>query len=114
MQTVKLPTLTCEEIEAHSRSFIWGSTNEKKKPHLVKWEQVCQPKVNGGLGIGRMSQNNEAFLMKLGWGIFTLPNALWVKVLRSKYMRKKVGVPQPVAKSSDSPLWKGIFKVWDY
>ena len=69
MQTVKLPTLTCEEIEAHSRSFIWGSTNEKKKPHLVKWEQVCQPKVNGGLGVGRMSQNNEAFLMKLGWGI---------------------------------------------
>ena len=42
-----------------------------------------------------MSQNNEAFLMKLGWGILTLPNALWVKVLRSKYMRKKVGVPLP-------------------
>lgn len=113
MQTVKLPTLTCEEIEAHSRSFIWGSTNEKKKPHLVKWEQVCQPKENGGLGIRRMSQNNEAFLMKLGWGILTLPNALWVKVLRSKYMREKVGVPQPVAKSGDSPLWKGICKVWD-
>lgn len=60
-----------------------------------------------------MSQNNEAFLMKLGWGIFTLPNALWMKVLRSKYMIEEVGVPQPVAKSGDSPLWKGICKVWD-
>ncbi|XLR00852.1 hypothetical protein S83_067050 [Arachis hypogaea] len=64
-------------------------------------------------GIRRMSKNNEAFLMKLGWGILTLPNALWVKVLHSKYMREEVGVPQPVAKSGDSPLWKGICKVWD-
>lgn len=49
MQTGKLPTSTCEEIEAHSRPFIWGSTNEKKKPHLVKWEQVCQPKLHADL-----------------------------------------------------------------
>ncbi|EEF44146.1 conserved hypothetical protein [Ricinus communis] len=48
--------------------------------------------------------------MKLGWGILTLPNALWVKVLRSKYMREEVGLSQPVAKSGDSPLWKGICK----
>jgi hypothetical protein len=45
--------------------------------------------------------------MKLGWGILTLPNALWVKVLRSKYMREEVGLPQPVAKSGDSPLFFG-------
>lgn len=40
-----------------------------------------------------MSVNNEAFLMKLGWGILSEPDSLWVAVLRSKYVKSDAVIP---------------------
>lgn len=37
MQTQKLPEHICTEIDRISRDFLWGSSNDKKKPHLLKW-----------------------------------------------------------------------------
>ena len=50
----------------------------KKKIHLVSWDTVYLPKVDGGLGIRRLHQMNEAYLMKLAWGVLTKQNDLWV------------------------------------
>lgn len=59
---------------------------------LVKWKTVCQPKCNGGFGLIKLRQTNEAaLLMKLGWGILLKPNALWVRVCRSKkYVKESI------------------------
>ena len=35
MQTSIIPIACCDEIERSSRHFVWGSTSEKKKVHLV-------------------------------------------------------------------------------
>jgi len=59
-----------------------------------------------------MSVNNEAFLMKLGWGILSEPDSLWVAVLRSKYVKSDAVIPDLKAKGILKPLWKGIFGVW--
>jgi hypothetical protein len=40
-----------EEIEKLYRNFIWGSTMEKRRMHLVKLDEVFLPISNGGLGI---------------------------------------------------------------
>ena len=33
-----------------SRNFIWGTTIEKKKLHLVSWRMVTRPKADGFCG----------------------------------------------------------------
>ncbi|CAN1798557.1 Putative ribonuclease H protein At1g65750 [Linum perenne] len=38
MHTSLLAISTCEEIDKRIRNFIWGSTAEKRKIHLVGWE----------------------------------------------------------------------------
>lgn len=70
IQTALLPLGVCEKLERLMRQFLWESTDEKKKVHLVKWEQVIQPKRQGGLGIRSMHTLNIAFLSKLGFRMF--------------------------------------------
>lgn len=50
MQTTRIPATISHEIDMCNCRFIWGSTEGKKKIHLVAWDKVCQPKENGGWG----------------------------------------------------------------
>lgn len=47
MQTVKLPASVCKKVDQLNKRFLWGGSADKAKVHLVKWSQVCCPKVNG-------------------------------------------------------------------
>ena len=49
-----------------TRSFLWGSSQERKKIHIVNWEVVCQPKLNGGLGLRHLRDTNGMFMAKVG------------------------------------------------
>jgi hypothetical protein len=35
MQTALLPQKVCDELDGMNRNFLWGSTDEKGKVHLV-------------------------------------------------------------------------------
>lgn len=43
--------------------FLWGSTQEKRKLHMVNWSTVTLLKHLGGLGIMEMRTRNEAILV---------------------------------------------------
>lgn len=88
MSTILLPKSTIDKIDRVSRSFLWGSTPQKRKQHLVAWNRVCLPKSEGGLGIRSSLEMNKALLAKVGWRILQNRTSLWARVLRSKY---KVG-----------------------
>ncbi|GJY21319.1 ribonuclease H [Tanacetum coccineum] len=66
MQTAKIPRSVCDAIDKKSRKFIWGSSDEDKKIHLVSWNTLQKDQKEGGLGIRSMRQANAAFLTKLG------------------------------------------------
>ena len=51
LQTARLPNSVCDAIDQISYNFLWGSTNEKSKIHLISWDIVCCPQDMGGLGI---------------------------------------------------------------
>lgn len=68
MQTKKLPSSICAEVEKISCSFVWGDLED------MKW---C----------------NKAYMMKLAWGIIEQPEALWVKVLKNKYNCGPLRIP---------------------
>ncbi|CAJ2669949.1 unnamed protein product [Trifolium pratense] len=113
MQYAKLPKSLCNEIEKIQRSFLWGDTDQSRRPHLVGWDVCCLPKKEGGLGIKRPHHMNEAFLMKMLWNLTTKSDDLWCKVLYSKYGRNKDLRVTINSQPYDSPLWKALTSIWE-
>jgi hypothetical protein len=69
MQYASLPKTLCDEMEKIQTIFLWGDTDQSRKPHLVNWEVCCLQKNDGGLGMKSPHQMNEAFLMKILWNL---------------------------------------------
>lgn len=112
MQTMLLPKGVTKELERHSRSFLWGGSEESRKLHLLSWDQVTQDRQNGGLGLKNLRKQNKAFIIKLCWNLLNRKEALWVKVLRSKYLCGANTTPIVQKKTFSSFTWQSIVKVW--
>ena len=65
MQGRVLPVHLCEKLDKVNRYFLWGTTNEKRKMHIVGWNKIIQTKENGGLGIQEARAKNITLLAKL-------------------------------------------------
>ena len=65
MQCHSLPTKVYDSIDEMMRDFIWGSMEERRRMHMVRWSTVTLPKDLGGLGLYSMKHRNEAILAKL-------------------------------------------------
>ncbi|XP_071714513.1 uncharacterized protein [Rutidosis leptorrhynchoides] len=82
-----LPSAIINDIEALIRGFLWCQGNFKKSKVKVKWEDICIPKIEGGLGIKRLKVWNVALLSthicrllsnkESLWDIQTPANASW-------------------------------------
>lgn len=103
----------CAEIEKIMRQFIWGGVNGHPKIDLVGWNSICQPRSWGGLGLHYIQDQNNFFLMKIGFHLATKSGALWVKVLRTKY-RLKEKISSSIVRSQCSHLCHSLAKVWPF
>lgn len=68
-------------------NFIWGSSEDKQKLHLVGWDEVTKHKREGGLGIPTTRTRNPALMAKLGWRLKTEKDKSWARVLTHKYRK---------------------------
>lgn len=85
--------------------------------HYISWETMSKPVEVGGLGFRRLRLTNEAFMIKLGWGLMTNSEALWAKVLLHHYMRniERDDLLMPLnAGNQSSPIWKAICHLWPH
>ncbi|CAL1383991.1 unnamed protein product [Linum trigynum] len=112
MQTSVLPISLCDAIDRKVRAFVWGADEGHYKAHLVKWETICKPKEEGGLGLRSARAVNIAYLMKLGWAFLNKSNGLWIRVMQGKYFKMNATGDMVMKKSSYSRLWKGIVDTW--
>ncbi|CAN1131019.1 Putative ribonuclease H protein At1g65750 [Linum perenne] len=112
MQTAALPVYICEAIDKKVRDFIWGSVDGVRKIHNINWETVCKPKRLGGLGLRNARDLNNAFLMKIVWGLISRPSELWSKVMVSKYLKRTENGWVLARKKGFSAVWRGLLKVW--
>ncbi|KAA3477020.1 (+)-neomenthol dehydrogenase-like [Gossypium australe] len=76
---------------------------------LVDWEAICQPQVCGGLSLKHLQDQNTSFLLKLGVNLISNKDALWVRLLRSKYGMKET-IPESITRGSCSAMWRAIVK----
>ncbi|KAJ1439454.1 hypothetical protein SESBI_02390 [Sesbania bispinosa] len=114
MQAFVFPIGVCEEIERLCRNFIWGSSSETRKLHLISWRKICQPKKIGGMGFKSLRIVNEADMAKSGWRLISQPRLLWVQILRDKYKCGSNRMPSVSSHYRESNLWKGITNAWKY
>ena len=63
------------------RDFLWGDSNS----HLVRWDKVCAPMANGGLGIRKLTTFNTALLGKWLWCFGVEETRLWRRVVALKF-----------------------------
>ena len=80
-----MPMGVVKKIEKLQRGFLWVDGATKRKIHAVGWAEVCKRKYLGGLGIGSLNDKNKAMLAKWMWRFSKDVNALWRRVICSKY-----------------------------
>lgn len=67
MQCCALPKATTNAIDKLSRDFLWGSSLNRRKLHMVGWEDIPRPKHLGGLGIRSVADCNLIALANSAW-----------------------------------------------
>ena len=97
----------CKEIDSLNRKFLWGSTDNKQKVPLVKWDMVCRPRKEGGLSFRKTADMNLALLAKLGWKLEANDNSLWAHALKAKYFKGSTFLQSP-SKPVASHTWRSI------
>lgn len=81
----RVPKNVMDKLVSIQRKFLWGGAHEHNKIAWVKWDTVCLPKENGGLGIKDINAFNLALLGKWKWNLLQHQGELWARVLESKY-----------------------------
>lgn len=66
----------------------------------------------GGLWFKSARLTNDAFLLKVAWGIISDQSALWAKVLRAKYKIQYNCLDNLRCRGSKSNLMQGVYFVW--
>lgn len=110
MQTTLLPIGVIKAIEQQIRNFIWGSSLEQRKCHLIRWDIVTTSKECGGLGIRKLEVMNRAFLAKIGWRVLRNDDSLLALVLRAKYAATSPDCAKWHPRQAMSNAWKGVIK----
>ncbi|XP_042495021.1 uncharacterized protein LOC122074242 [Macadamia integrifolia] len=97
-------------VERWMRNFLWSWDIDTVKKISVKWEEVCKPKAEGGLGIRRLRDVNCAGLSKLVWQMkhekTAFSSFLWVRFVNEGGVLKKG--------YKSSFVLKGIAKMWNF
>ena len=65
-----IPKLTCYKIEQIFNWFLWSGKEGNARRAKVEWESLCLPKEEGGLGLRRVKDWNDATIMKHIWNLF--------------------------------------------
>ncbi|XP_059277795.1 uncharacterized protein LOC132031972 [Lycium ferocissimum] len=109
LATMKPPKGTFEQLEGAINSFIWNDNDTKRKYHWRKWESMCLPNEEGGVGFRCLRDVSEAFIAKQWWNLRT-KESMWKEYMLAKYcsrvnliIRKSVGV--------QSQTWRALGKL---
>ncbi|PNY13366.1 ribonuclease H [Trifolium pratense] len=83
---LKMSSSVWKTIVKLQRHFLWGDVlGESGKISWVKWEDVCRPKQEGGLGVKNLMLFNLSLLDKWHWRILTERDSQWSAVLAARY-----------------------------
>jgi hypothetical protein len=108
---LEIPKGVKKRLDFYRSRFFWQNDEHRRKYQLTRWNIICRPKDQGGLGVEVLDLKNKCLLSK--W-LFKLLNedGVWQELLHNKYLRTKA-LSQMTTKPTDSPFWKGLMGVKD-
>lgn len=80
-----IPAKVAKKLEAIQYRFLWGENKDKRRYHLVKWEEVKCPIELGDLGLGSLLDLNRTLLGKWIWRYWVRKDSLWKKIIKVKW-----------------------------
>lgn len=66
-------------------SAQFDSCKKKRNLHLLAWDKVCRPEVEGGIGFTSLKIRNISLLYKWSYNWYSERSRSWNKWIRSKY-----------------------------
>ncbi|XP_028110331.1 uncharacterized protein LOC114308845 [Camellia sinensis] len=81
----KMPEGVVRELEKLQATFLWGGSELEKKIYMIKWEELSKRVDQGGLGIRKIRDVNKCLLIKWWWRFGSEKDALWKRVIHSRY-----------------------------
>lgn len=64
LSCLEIPVGVCKRLDFYRSRFFWQSDEHKCKYRLTKWNIICRPKDQGGLGIELLEFKNRCVLSK--------------------------------------------------
>lgn len=111
------PKTFINKMEVLLRRFLWeGGKNNERRLHLVKWDTIKKPFMEGGLQIRDLATQNMALGTKLLWDIVSGKISWSKKVLWRKYFHGKRlrCLDHPPRSAKGSPVFNLCIKAWDH
>jgi hypothetical protein len=102
------PVSTIQKIETLFRRFLWeGGKQSGKKLHLISWEKISKPVLEGGLHFKNIQAQNLALGAKILWNLITGTPSWSKKALWRKYFRgpRKKCLDRPAVVEKGSPIF---------
>ena len=109
MHCFKLPIGLCNELEGLIRRFWWGQRGDRRKIHWVRWEELCKPKSEGGMGFKNLALFNDALLANQAWRLFQNKHSLLYRVFKPKFFPNCSFMEAPKSQAC-SYAWRSILK----
>jgi exonuclease III len=111
MSFFEIPKGVLKNLDHFRSRFFWQGSSNQHKYRLARWDILCRPKDQGGLGILDLHLQNKCLLAK--WLVNLLnTNGTWQSLLRNKYLRTKT-LTQVSSKPNDSHFWRGLMHIKD-
>ena len=73
-----------ENLASAIAQFWWSSNPPKRGIHLAKWEKLCLPREEGGIGFRMIHEFNLDLLAKQLWRLVQYLDSLVARVLRGR------------------------------
>lgn len=84
-----LPKCILKEIVSVCRSFLWAGKENTSKASPIAWDNICKPRLQGGLNVRNILICNKAAMGKYIWEIAMKEDNLWVKWIHGVYIREE-------------------------
>jgi hypothetical protein len=86
MSFFEMPKGVIKNLDHYRSRFFWQGSSQKHRYRIAKWDILCRPKDQGGLGILDLQLQNKCPLAK--WLVNLLnTDGIWQTLLCNKYLR---------------------------
>ncbi|KAJ1254642.1 hypothetical protein BS78_K015700, partial [Paspalum vaginatum] len=133
MTNILFPANFLHKLDSIMRNFWWTGIQEENPTHPIAfraWEDVCKPKIFGGLGLRKMALVNKSLVLHSAWMVINGKDPFLTNILKSKYFHntsfwkstmygpKSVfwssiqGVKRDLLQNTSYQLFSGNINIW--